>query len=200
QGCDAGVLRGDPFVCRHQPSGERRDQRVLLGVAQLSGGREQRHPMCRTDAAVTASSTFASDDRIRRPPADLMGEWSDHPRGEQLLIQGRSRPERPQFLQAAPKRRIGFTNRKKCDVVIWHVRRQFLVRPDEQQVQLDIKFIGDGIERRIHHQVTGRAQRQEPQPAAATAAASNPEQARLRERLRLQFKALGPAKAELVGD
>ena len=84
QGCDAGVLRGDPFVCRHQSSGERRDQRVLLGVAQLSGDREQRHPTGRIDSAVTASSAFASANQIRGPRDDPISELSDYPQGEQL--------------------------------------------------------------------------------------------------------------------
>ena len=51
-------LCGDPLVRQRQPSGQRRDQRVLLGVAQLSGGGEQRHPAFRIDSAVTASRIF----------------------------------------------------------------------------------------------------------------------------------------------
>ena len=63
--CDTGVLRGDvgvldcdPPVSQRQPSGQRRDQRVLLEVAQLGGRGEQRHPMARIDSPVTASRSF----------------------------------------------------------------------------------------------------------------------------------------------
>ena len=62
---DAGILRrnmggldSDPLVRQDQPSSQRRDQRVLFWVAQLGGDREQRHPTCRIDSAVTVSRTF----------------------------------------------------------------------------------------------------------------------------------------------
>jgi hypothetical protein len=40
--------------------------------------------MCRIDSAVTVSSSFASDDRVRGLRADPDLGWSDYPRGEQL--------------------------------------------------------------------------------------------------------------------
>ena len=46
---DAFVLCGEPLVRQRQPSGQRRDQRVLLGVAQLGGCGQQRHPPCRIE-------------------------------------------------------------------------------------------------------------------------------------------------------
>ena len=65
QGCDAGVLsddtcilRGDAGVRQSQPGGQRRNQRVLFGVAQLGGNRKPRHPLFRIDSAVTVSRKF----------------------------------------------------------------------------------------------------------------------------------------------
>ena len=64
QSRDAGVLRRDAAIRQSQPRGQRRDQRVLLGVAQVGGNREQRHPMCRIDPPVAVSSNFR--DRVKR--------------------------------------------------------------------------------------------------------------------------------------
>ena len=54
----ADILCGDPFVRRGKPHGQRRDQRVLLGVAQFGGGREQGHMTGRIKPLVTVSSVF----------------------------------------------------------------------------------------------------------------------------------------------
>ena len=65
--CDAGVLRGhvgalgrDPFVRRHQPLGQRRDQRVLLGMAQLRRSRKQKHPRCRRGTGLSVKRFLTS--------------------------------------------------------------------------------------------------------------------------------------------
>ena len=67
QCCDAGVLSGDTCILlgdvgvrQSQPGGQRRNQRVLFGVAQLGGNRKPGYPLFTIDSAVTASRVFLS--------------------------------------------------------------------------------------------------------------------------------------------
>ena len=65
QGRDAGVLRGDgswaACAVRQRCGDQHQDQRILLGVAQFGGVREQRHPGFRIDPPVTVSRIFEAD-------------------------------------------------------------------------------------------------------------------------------------------
>ena len=58
QRCNACILRSDVGVRQSQPGGQRRNQRVLFGMAQLGGNRKPRHPLFRINSAVTASRIF----------------------------------------------------------------------------------------------------------------------------------------------
>ena len=71
QGRDAGVLRGDPVLLgrdllqrRRQPRGQRRDRRVLIGVAQAGVVRERGHPISKLDSGVTVSRVICGPPRV----------------------------------------------------------------------------------------------------------------------------------------
>lgn len=57
---DGDALCSNPFVRRHQPLGQRRDQRILLGMAQLGRSRKQGHPSCRRDAGLSVKKFLTS--------------------------------------------------------------------------------------------------------------------------------------------
>jgi hypothetical protein len=72
---DACVLRRNPLVRRGKLRGQRQDQRVLLGVAQLAEVGRKGHPVFSVDSAIIVSRISYAD-----PPGSLTTEpiaWSD---------------------------------------------------------------------------------------------------------------------------
>ena len=81
---DRGGLDGEPLVRQHQPSGRRRDQRVLLGVGQgvATGSRATRCVDSTHPRPCQGPSGSAAEARERL----IIGEKDVTTRGEQLLI------------------------------------------------------------------------------------------------------------------